>query len=63
MNLILISNFRLVLNVVFFLLGDSPASDFNVPTLQKHSHFHLHRGCAYTTYADGSDRLFRNVGI
>jgi hypothetical protein len=29
----LISNFRLVLNVVFFLLGDSPASDFFVPTL------------------------------
>ena len=34
MNLILISNFRLVLNVVFFLLGESPASEFYVPTFR-----------------------------
>jgi len=30
-NSILISNFRLTVNVVFFLLGDSPASEFYVP--------------------------------
>jgi len=30
----LISNFHHVLNVVFFLLGDSPASEFYVLTLQ-----------------------------
>jgi len=31
-NLFFISNFRRVLNVVFFLLGDSPASELYVPT-------------------------------
>jgi hypothetical protein len=30
----LISNCRRVLNVVFFLLGDSPASEFYVPTFR-----------------------------
>ena len=30
----LISNFRCVLNVVFFLLGDSPESEFYVPTFR-----------------------------
>ena len=30
----LISNFRRVLNVVFFLLGNSPASEFYMPTLR-----------------------------
>jgi hypothetical protein len=30
----LISNFRRVLNVAFFLLGDSPASEFYVPTFR-----------------------------
>jgi len=36
MNLIffLTSNFRLFLNIVFFLLGDSPASEFYVPTFR-----------------------------
>jgi len=29
---LLISNFRRVLNVVRFLLGDSPASEFYMPT-------------------------------
>jgi hypothetical protein len=29
------SNFRRVLNVIFFLLGDSPASEFYVPMCQK----------------------------
>ena len=32
--LCLISNFRRVVNVVFFLLGDSPASEFYVQTFQ-----------------------------
>jgi len=30
----LISNFRRVLNVVCFLLGDSPASEFYMPTFR-----------------------------
>jgi len=30
----LISNFPLVFNVVFFILGDSPASEFYVPTFR-----------------------------
>jgi len=32
---IFISNFRLVVNVVLFLLGDSRASEFYVPTFRK----------------------------
>jgi hypothetical protein len=31
----LISNFRRVLNVVFFLLGDLPACEFYMPTFLK----------------------------
>ena len=38
----LISNFRLVLNVVFFLLSDPPASEFYVPTF-RNTVFHLRR--------------------
>jgi hypothetical protein len=38
----LASNFRRVLNAVFFLLGDSPASEFYVPTF-RNTLFHLHR--------------------
>ena len=34
MDLFLISNFCCVLNVVFFLLGDSPVYEFYVPTLR-----------------------------
>ena len=37
-----ISNFRRVLNVVCFLLGDSPASEFYMPTF-RNTLFHLHR--------------------
>ena len=33
-ELFLISNFRCSLNVLFFLLGDSPASQFYVPTFR-----------------------------
>jgi len=32
--LFLISNFRCVVNVTFFLLGDSPESEFSVPTFR-----------------------------
>jgi hypothetical protein len=39
--LLLISNIRRVLNVVCFLLGDSPVSSINVNVLE-HSVFHLH---------------------
>ena len=31
---LLIANFRLVLNVVFFLPGESPASEFYIPTFR-----------------------------
>jgi hypothetical protein len=41
-DLLLISNFRCVLNVVFFLLGDSPASEFYMPTFWN-TLFHFHR--------------------
>jgi len=63
-----ISNFCLVLNVVCFLLGDSPAFKFYMPTF-RNTLFHLHGqvgACRYThlpVYEDGTDRLFRNVGI
>jgi hypothetical protein len=38
----LISNFRRVLYVVCFLLGNSPASEFYMPTF-RNTLFHLHR--------------------
>jgi hypothetical protein len=38
------SNFRLVLNVVLLLLGDSAASEFYIPTF-RNTLFHLHRLC------------------
>jgi hypothetical protein len=38
----LISNFRRILNVLCFLLGDSPASEFYMPTF-RNTLFHLHR--------------------
>jgi len=39
MPVILISNFRRVLNVVCFLLGDSPASEIYMPTFRNYSCF------------------------
>ena len=70
----MISNFRRVLNVVFLLLGDSPASEFYVTTFRNiiSSIFvggvsSKNSSCiilpAYTIYEDGTDRVFRNVGI
>jgi len=38
----LVSNYIRVLNVVFFVLGDSPASELYVPTF-RNTLFHLHR--------------------
>jgi hypothetical protein len=38
---LLISNFRFVLNVVCFLLGNSPASEFYMPTF-RNTLFFLH---------------------
>jgi len=64
----LISNFRHVLNVVCFLLGNSPAYEFYIPTF-RNTLFHLHRrvGMDYTShpraYEDGTHRVLRNVGI
>jgi len=61
----LISNFRLVLYVVCFLLGKSPASEFYMPTF-RNTLFHLYRlvGVEYLpSYEDGTDRVFRNVSI
>jgi hypothetical protein len=49
-----ISNFRHVLKVVFFLLDDSPASEFYVPTLQNTLSF----PSSNTTFEDGTDRVF-----
>jgi gamma-glutamylcysteine synthetase len=43
----LISNFRRVLNVIFFLVGDSPASEFYMSTFRKSGvlrNFVLERG-------------------
>jgi hypothetical protein len=76
-----------VLNVVVFSWGDSPASEFYVPTFQNTLVCSIVIGCfsrknnrgdiarvfiqvnlvqvilpAYTTYEDGTDRVFRNVG-
>jgi len=39
LQVFLISNFRRVLNVVCFLLGDSPASEFYIPTFRNTVHF------------------------
>jgi len=50
-KLILISNFRRAVNVAFFLLGDSPASEFYAPSYQGimfHHHWSL-------TYEDGTE--------
>jgi len=59
-----ISNFRRVLNAVCFLLGYSPASEFYMPTF-RNTLFHRQVGsCMHLpAYEDGTDRLFRNVGI
>jgi len=66
-DMFLISNFRCVLNVVCFLLGDSPSSEFYMPTF-RNTLFHLHKQVGVNSdssylpaYGDG--RVFRNLGI
>jgi hypothetical protein len=58
-----ISNFRRVLYVVRFLLGNSPASEFYMSTfrntLSVPSLFIYH----LPAYENGTDSVFRNVGI
>jgi hypothetical protein len=57
----LISNFRRVVNVVFSLLGDSPASEFYLTTF-RNTLFHIHRSFKQPmTYEDGTVCV-RNVG-
>jgi len=67
----LISNFLCVVNVIFFLLGGSPTSEFYMSTF-RNTLFHLHSSCeqevpvillGQKTYEDGTDRAYRNVGI
>ena len=61
-KLYLISNFRLVANVVFFLLGESLCLNFMYRRFGTFCLFHLHRSCGQdTTYEDGTHRAFRNV--
>jgi len=65
-NTFLISNIYHVLNVVCFLLGNSPASEFYMLTFQN-TLFHLHRqvGVGFLhlpAYEDGTDSVFQNIG-
>ena len=62
-----ISNFRRVLNVVFFLLGDCPVSEFYMPTFRNTVCSIFIGGVsrknnpvilpAYTAYEDGTDSV------
>jgi len=63
--------FTCVVNVVVFLLDDSPASELHMPTF-RNTLFHLHSSCeqevsvillGHKMHEDGTDRAFRNVGI
>ena len=53
-----ISNFRRVLNVVYFFLGNSPTSELYMLTF-RNTVFPIFI-CAYE---DGTDRVVRNLGI
>ena len=55
---------NIVRDVVFFLLGESPASEFYVPTYRNTQTVPSSQlvQAAYTTYEDGTGRVFRNVG-
>jgi len=59
----LISNFSRVLNVVFSLLVDSPASAFCVD-VSEHSVSAIFIGVVpdYITYEDGTGKVLRNIG-
>ena len=56
-----ISNFRLVLNVVFFFFRDSPASEFYVPTFRNTVSFIFIDGVSLH-HLWRWNRVFRNVG-
>ena len=63
-DLFLISNFRRVLNVVCFLLGYSPASEFYMPTFPNTLSVPSSQAGRYLpVYEDGTDSVFGNVGI
>ena len=58
---------RILKAVVCFLLGNSPASEFYMPTF-RNTLFYLHRRIGVvilhlSAYEDGTDRVFRNVDI
>jgi hypothetical protein len=57
MNLVLISNFRRVLNVVFFRLGDSPASEFLYADVSEHSVSSIFIGGVSTTIRDSNQNF------
>ena len=48
------------MNVLFFLFGDSPASEFYLPTFRNTLSVPSYGW--YVTYEDGTDSVFRNVG-
>jgi len=62
----LISSFRRVLYVVCFLLGNTPASGVYMLTF-RNTLSHLHRQVDVnklgTAYENGTDGVFRNIGI
>jgi hypothetical protein len=66
--LFLISSFRRVLYVLCFVLGNCPAFGVYMPTF-RNTLFHLHRQgdvkfySHLLAYENGTDRVFRNVGI
>jgi hypothetical protein len=63
---VLISSFRRVLNVLCFLLGNSPASEFYIPTFRNTLSLPSSLASRYSSYLAayeyGTDRVFRNVG-
>ena len=59
---LLISNFHRVLNVVFFLLYNSPASEFYMPTF-RNTLFYLHMQVGTHLPMKMEQTVFRNVGI
>jgi len=67
--LFLVSNFRRVLNVVFFPLGETPASEFYVPAF-RNTGCSIFIGGIRTSYEDGTHSVpkhrylsFRRRGI
>jgi hypothetical protein len=58
----LISKFRRVLNVVFFLMGNSPASEVYMPTF-RNTLFHLHRQVDVCTHAYLPMKMEQSVNI